>query len=168
MIDWEGILSRDGPAVWRTAWRIVGNRADADDVYQEAFVAAVEYSRLHVVEHWRALLQRMATARAIDRLRQKVRRRTRELPLSEDHARASEPPPSQNAGNAEVSARVRAALSRIPARQAEVLCLFYLDRWTYPEIARHLAVSTDVVGVSLHRGRGRLRELLGDLKEVSS
>jgi DNA-directed RNA polymerase specialized sigma24 family protein len=65
MIDWQGILSRDGPAVWRTAWRVLGNRADADECFQEAFVAALEYSSTHTVKHWRALLQRLAAARAI-------------------------------------------------------------------------------------------------------
>ena len=168
MTDWEGILSRDGPAVWRTAWRIVGNRADADEVYQETFLSAVEYSRVHAVSHWRAFLQRLATARAIDRLRQKVRRRNRETPVPEDHLGSPGVPASQAAGNAEVSARVRAALSEIPTRHAEVFCLFHLECWTYPEIAQHLAISTDVVGVWLHRARGRLRELLRGMTEVSS
>jgi DNA-directed RNA polymerase specialized sigma24 family protein len=39
MPDWDEILSPDGPAVWRTAYRIVGNRADADECFQEAFLA---------------------------------------------------------------------------------------------------------------------------------
>src|SRR5271166_6558813 len=84
MIDWEGILARDGPAAWRTAWRVLGNRADADDVLQETFVAAVEYARKHPVPHWRGLLQHLATARAVDRLRQKARRRGREEHLPDD------------------------------------------------------------------------------------
>ena len=168
MIDWEGILSHDGPAVWRTAWRVLGNRADADEVFQETFVSAVEYSRTHIVIHWRALLQRLATARAIDRLRQRVRRKDREMPLPADHLQASIPLPSQAAENAELSAKLRAALAEIPSRQAEVFCLFHLDGWSYPEIAEHLAISTDVVGVWMHRARGRLRELLSEMNEVSS
>ena len=167
MIDWEGILSRDGPAVWRTAWRVLGNRADADEVFQETFVCAVEYSRTHAVNHWRALLQRLATARAIDRLRLRVRRRNREMPLPDDHLQSLAPLPSQSMENAELSAKLRAALAEIPARQAEVFCLFHLDGWTYPQIAEHLAISTDVVGVWLHRARGRLRELLQEMNEVS-
>ncbi len=168
MIDWERILSHDGPAVWRTAWRVLGNRADADEVFQETFVAAVEYSRTHTVIHWRALLQRLATARAIDRLRQRVRRRNREMPLPEDHPETSFPLPLQAAENAELSATLRLAMAEIPSRQAEVFCLFHLDGWSYPEIAEHLAISTDVVGVWLHRARGRLRELLAEMNEVSS
>ena len=168
MIDWEGILSRDGPAVWRTAWRVLGNRADADEVFQETFVAALEYSGTHAVIHWRGLLQRLATSRAIDRLRQKVRRRNREMPLPEDHLKSSEPMPSQGAENAELSAKLRRALAGIPPRHAEVFCLFHLDGWSYPEIAEHLAISTDVVGVWLFRAKGKLRELLAEKKEVSS
>jgi RNA polymerase sigma-70 factor (ECF subfamily) len=167
MIDWEGILSQDGPAVWRTAWRVLGNRADADEVFQETFLAAVEYSRDHVVNHWRALLQRLATARAIDRLRQRVRRKIHEMPLPADHPEDSTPQPPQAAENAELSDKLRSALAEIPPRQAEVFCLFHLDGWNYPDIAEHQAISTDVVGVWLHRARGRLRELLREMNEVS-
>jgi RNA polymerase sigma-70 factor (ECF subfamily) len=166
MIDWEGILAQDGPAVWRTAWRVLGNRADADEVFQETFIAAVEYSRRHDVNHWRALLQRLATARAIDRLRQRVRRKDRQMPLPDDHPETRTPQPPQAAENAELSANLRIALAEIPPRQAEVFCLFHLDGWSYPEIAAHLAISTDVVGVWLHRARGRLRELLSEIHEV--
>jgi len=67
MPDWDEILTRDGPAVWRTAYRIVGNRADADECVQEAFLHALEISRRKPVQHWCALLQRLAAARAVDR-----------------------------------------------------------------------------------------------------
>ncbi len=151
MNDWECILSRDGPAVWRTAWRVLGNRADADEVFQETFVAALEYSRKQEVSNWRALLQRLATARAIDRLRQRVRRRGREEPLPDEALTSRDIGPLPAAEEAELSARLRTALAEIHPRQAEVFCLFHLDGWTYPQIAEHLAISTDVVGVWLHR-----------------
>jgi RNA polymerase sigma-70 factor (ECF subfamily) len=168
MIDWEGIASRDGPAVWRTAWRVLGNRADADEVLQEAFLGAVEYSRTHDVLHLRAMLHRLASARAIDRLRQRVRRKGREDALPEDVLQDSGAPPSKRSEDAELSAQLRSALGKLNPKQAEVFCLFHLNGWTYPEIAEHLAISNDVVGVRLHRARGRLRELLHELNEVSS
>lgn len=168
MIDWEGILARDGPAVWRTAWRVLGNRADADEVFQETFVAALEFSRKQRVSHWRALLQRLATARAIDRLRQRVRRRGREEPLPHEALAAPDASPLSGAEIAELSDRLRTALAEIHPSQAAVFCLFHLDGWTYSEIAEHLAISSDVVGVWLHRARGQLRELLVEMNEVSS
>ena len=41
MPDWEAIIREHGPAVWQTAYRLVNDRADADDCMQETFVAAV-------------------------------------------------------------------------------------------------------------------------------
>src|ERR687893_2656305 len=82
MIDWEGIVREHRPAVWRTAHRLLGNRADADECFQETFAAAVEWvgTSNHPVRNWGALLVRLATARSVDRLRQRVRRSSREVP----------------------------------------------------------------------------------------
>src|ERR1700683_2615192 len=84
MIDWEGILRREGPAVWKTAWKVLGNRADADECFQEACLAAVEYSKKNAVKQWRPFLHRLATTRAIDRLRKRARWRRRESQLPPD------------------------------------------------------------------------------------
>jgi RNA polymerase sigma-70 factor (ECF subfamily) len=160
MIDWEGILSRDGPAAWRTAWRVLRNRADADECYQEACLAALEFSNSHTVANWRALLQRLAAARAIDRLRLRVRQGRRQLPFEEENCCSDAPLPSARAENAELAAALRAALAQIPASHAEVFWLFHREGWSYIEIADAMAVSTQLVGVWLQRARQRLRELL--------
>src|SRR5258705_9978452 len=97
MIDWEGIVSRDGPAVWRTAYRLLGNRADADECFQETFLAALSFSRRSIVDNWGALLHRLATARAIDRLRQRQRRSTRQEMLDFESVNGHQAEPYQNA-----------------------------------------------------------------------
>src|SRR6185295_15829033 len=84
MTDWEDILKRDGPAAWKTAWRVLGNRADVDECYQETCMAAFEFSQTHDVRNWRTLLQRIANAKAVDRLRLRIRQRPREQPLPEE------------------------------------------------------------------------------------
>jgi RNA polymerase sigma-70 factor (ECF subfamily) len=160
MPDWQEIVSRDGPAVWQTAYRLLGNRADADECFQEAFLAALEVSRRAPVQHWRALLQRLAAARAIDRLRERGRRRRREQPAEWDTVSGRAPSPPQSAADAELADQLRQALARIPPQQAEVFCLHCLEGWSYHETASQLGVSTDAVGVLLHRARKRLRELL--------
>jgi RNA polymerase sigma-70 factor (ECF subfamily) len=160
MVDWQAILARDGPAVWRTAYRVLGNRADADECFQEAFLGALAVSQREPVEHWRGLLQRLATARAVDRLRERSRRRAREEVADLDAVGGHEPPPSRQAEDAELSDRLREALADLPAKQAEVFCLHGLESWSYQEIARHLAITVDAVGVLLYRARRRLRERL--------
>src|SRR5205814_2136189 len=140
MIDWEGILSRDGPATWRTAWRVLRNRADADECFQEACLAALEFSNTHTVKNWRALLQRLAAARAIDRLRQRIRRQKQEMPVPDDHSCSTTPVPSARAENAELAACLRAALAQIPPSHAEAFWLFHREGWSYSQIADSMAV----------------------------
>src|SRR4051794_38528890 len=77
MTDWEGIVRSHGRAVWRTAWRVLADSADADDCMQEAFVDAVELSRREPVRDWGRLLTRLATSRALDRLRRRIREANR-------------------------------------------------------------------------------------------
>jgi RNA polymerase sigma-70 factor (ECF subfamily) len=163
MPDWQDILTRDGPAVWRTAYRLLGNRADADECFQEACLAALEVSRRQPVRHWRALLQRLASARAMDRLRRRYRHDPGPPVEDWDAVRGPAPPPSQGAEDAELAGQLRNALARLPPRQAEVFCLHCLEEWSYQEIARHLELSIDAVGVLLHRARRQLRQLLAAL-----
>lgn len=160
MPDWQEILSRDGPAVWQTAYRLLGNRADADECFQEAFLAALEVSRRQEVRHWRALLQRLAAARAVDRLRERGRRGRPEPVADWGAVPGRAPSPSQDAEDAELAEQLRQALAQVPPQQAQVFCLHCLEDWSYQEIAQQLGVSTDAVGVLLHRARQRLRELL--------
>jgi RNA polymerase sigma-70 factor (ECF subfamily) len=160
MIDWEGIVGRDGPAVWRTVYRLLGNRADADECFQETFLAALSFSgRTHVIS-WPALLHRLATARAVDRLRQRQRKSGRHELADFENVGGHEPEPYENAEAGELSARLRIALAKLPERQAEVFCLHALDGWKHDEIAQQMAITTDAVGVLLHRARAKLRELL--------
>jgi RNA polymerase sigma-70 factor (ECF subfamily) len=163
MVDWDEIVSRDGPAVWRTVYRLVGNRADAEDCFQETFLAAVTVWRRESVQNPQALLQKLATARALDRLRRRYRRAKHEAGTVEWNAFPSNSPLPQNAAqSAELSQRLREALAAIPAKHAETFCLFYLDDWDYRHIAEHLHLSINAVGVILHRARHRLRQFLGE------
>jgi RNA polymerase sigma-70 factor (ECF subfamily) len=166
MPDWDSILKDDGPAVWRSARRLLGNDADADECFQEAFLGALEFSRRSSVIHWRALLTRLATARAIDRLRQRTRQGNREEPADWEQLRQSAPLPPEQAETAELSERLRIALTELPPRQAEIFCLACLDRWSHQEIAARLGISVDSVGVGVYRARQKLQQLLAASNEV--
>jgi RNA polymerase sigma-70 factor, ECF subfamily len=159
MPDWPEILSRDGPAAWRAAYRIVGNRADADECFQEACLAALNVSRRQVVRQWSALLRRLAAARAVDRLRQRRRRRDREQDADVAEL-AGGISPTERVEERELAERLRAVLAMIPPQQAELFCLHCLEQWSYQEIADELGISTSRVGVLIHRARAKLARLL--------
>ncbi|HEV3260031.1 MAG TPA: sigma-70 family RNA polymerase sigma factor [Gemmataceae bacterium] len=165
MPDWQEILRQEGPTAWRTAYRLLGNRADADDCLQEAFLGALEVSRREDVQHWRALLQHLAAVRALDRLRARARGPRGQV-ADWNTVPDAAPPPSQGAEDAELAECLRAALGRLAPTQAEAFCLHCLEGRSYQEIARHLEVSVDAVGVHLHRARKHLRDLLAASLEV--
>jgi RNA polymerase sigma-70 factor (ECF subfamily) len=163
MLDWSELVDREGSAVWRTAYRIVGDSADAEECFQEVFLDALRLSRRQNVVHWRAMLQRLATRRAIDILRERRRRSRYALAGHLNRLPAADPLPGDPLERAETGERLRWALASIPERQAEVFCLHVLEGWSYLEIGSHLNVPVATVGVWLHRARTQLRERLASL-----
>jgi RNA polymerase sigma-70 factor (ECF subfamily) len=161
MTEWKMIVREHGALVWRTAYRLVGNRSDADECMQEAFVAAVAISRRGPVEHWPALLKRLAVSRGIDCLR----RRARDVLRGDTggqllDAASRDVAPDVAAQNGELAAHLRWTLAKLPGRHAEVMCLRYLSEMSYEEISQELQISVRHVGVILSRAREELRELL--------
>ncbi len=160
MTNWQEIVGRHSGLVWRTAYRLLGNEADAADCYQEAFVSALELSRRQRVGNWPGLLQQLATRRALDVLRDRSRERAEPQAVDWAALPSGEPGPAQQAEAAELSERLRTALAGLTDGQAEVFCLRYVSQLSYREIAHLLGMKRSAVGVALHRARHRLAEIL--------
>ncbi|MFB0524956.1 MAG: RNA polymerase sigma factor [Phycisphaerae bacterium] len=161
VIDWQVLVKKYGPMVWQTAYRLLANYTDTADCFQETFASALEFSRRQHVRNFSALLARLATARAIDRLRQRIR----ELRISTDSADFAtmpsvHPEPFQQIQADELVIGLREALSQLPTQEAQVFCLRYLNNMSYRRIAKELGIKTSTAGVLLHRARTKLRELL--------
>lgn len=156
MPDWESIVRTFGPRAFETAWRLLGNTADTEDVVQEALLNAFELYGERKIENWGGLLRHLATRRAIDRLRK--RRETATLhtePVSRDREG-----PEEAAVERELAERLRRALAELPDREARVFSMRYFSEMTNSEIAETLSLTTNAVGVALHKARVRLKELL--------
>ncbi|MHC4557192.1 MAG: RNA polymerase sigma factor [Planctomycetota bacterium] len=159
MIDWQVIIKKHGPAVWQTAYRLLGNHADAADCFQETFVSALELCRRQRVRNFSALLVWLATARAIDQLRQRLRRsHCNAAPPEWAAVPSTNPSPVQLAQRQELAARLRKSLTQLPPQEAQAFCLRYLNDMSYRQIARALGIKTSAAGVLLHRARAKLRE----------
>ena len=161
MTDWSELAERYGPAVWSTAYRLTGTEADAADCFQEAFLSAFRLAGTSAVRDWGAMLRHLAVARSLDALRRRKRERRQRQEWADSQASgqaASGPAPE--AERSELADRLRAALSRLPRRQAEVFCLRCMEEYTYDEIASRLGLRVNAVGVLLHHAREKLRALL--------
>jgi RNA polymerase sigma-70 factor (ECF subfamily) len=158
--DWQTIVTEYGPLVWRTAYRLLGNHADTADCFQETFLAALQVSQRQPVRNVSGLLVRLATTRAIDRLRQRGRQeRPREGGAGGKTGGAADP--AGQAQAQELVGQLRAAIGQLPRQEARVFCLRYLNEMSYGQIARELCIGINAVGVALYRAKAKLREALG-------
>ena len=159
MTDWSRIVQEYGPIVQRTAYRLLNDKADVSDCFQDTFVAALKLSQAQPVRNWPGLLKRLATARALDRLRKRCQEGPQVSQLSAGLDVASTvAEPEQAAASAELADCLRRALAEIDTRQAEVFCLSCLEELDYRHIAEQLGITVNNVGVLLNRAKASLRE----------
>jgi RNA polymerase sigma-70 factor, ECF subfamily len=170
------LVEREGPALVRASYRILGDLHEAEDVAQEAFVTA--YRSL---ADWRgegpfgAWLTRTAVRLAIRRASRRTRVAWLDVnqaadgsagdPASvavADASRAARPwsDPSALAVRAERAADVRAAVAGLSEPYREVVALRFFGELSLDEIARQLDRPLGTVKTHLHRGLNRLRASL--------
>ena len=147
--------------VFRAAYRITGNAADAEDVTQVVFLrlARREPEAPALSDAPGAYLHRAAVNAALDVVRGRQAARTDDLGSVEpvEDPRSA---PDRRQGDSEIRAALRRALGQLTPRAAEIFALRYLEGYDNHEIARLLGMPRMTVGVILHRARTRLRQEL--------
>jgi RNA polymerase sigma-70 factor, ECF subfamily len=161
------LVQRYQRLAFSVAFRMLGSRADAEDIAQQAFVDAFNAlerfrgeGRTHAFSTW---LLRIAVNRSKDVL--KSRRRTEE-PLDRDvpggeAAFAYDPPtPEANASRGERRERLEAALLELPTKYREVLILRDAEDLSYEEIRAILQLPLTTLKIRVVRARAMLRDLI--------
>ena len=165
VIDWQVIVKKYGFIVWQIAYRLLDNEADAADCFQETFICALEVSRRQRVRKFPALLARLATNRAIDKLRQRISQSKTGANAVDLAALPNKNfSPAEQVQSRELAERLRKALTKLPMQEAEVFCLRYLSEMSYRQIAKELKITINLVGVLLHRAKAKLAESLNYLR----
>lgn len=158
---WPALVNRHAGAITAFAWHMLGDRAEAEDVTQEAFIRL-----FRKVESWqpgdatlRTWLTRVASNLCIDRTR---RQRTVPLDVVE--------PESPGSGGEDTLRRrldqqkaLGIALSGLPARQRGAIILVHHQGFSQREAAAALEVSVDALESLLARARRSLRRSLSPL-----
>jgi RNA polymerase sigma-70 factor, ECF subfamily len=143
--DFARLFAEDGPGLWRAIYAFTGGRrAVADDVVAEAFARAIAHAgsiREPVPWLYRVSF-RIAQA--------ELKRERRSLPGQNDAA--VDPP--------EVSG-LMPAMRQLSPNQRAAVALHYEADLPVAEIGNRMGITSATVRVHLHRGRTRLRELLG-------
>jgi RNA polymerase sigma-70 factor (ECF subfamily) len=147
--DLEALFREHWPRAHRAAFLVVQDGAAAEDIAQEAFLAAVRnldrFDRRRPFGPW---LHRIVVHRAIDWTR--ARRLRAEVELVEEVSAVPAPEPNGNGF---------AHLAELPPEQRAVVVLRYLLEYTPGEIAALLDLPRGTVNSRLRRGLDRLKEL---------
>src|SRR2546425_3526806 len=153
--------------LYRHAARMLGHD-DAEDVVQDALLSAWRSLASFEGTSFRAWIFRIATNRALDRLRAKKRRP--ELPLdppSDDSDESAWPEPAapgpdllQIAADREALGAVEEAIAALPEDQRAALLLRDVEGFAYEEIAMITMAEMGTVKSRIHRGRLAVRAAL--------
>jgi RNA polymerase sigma-70 factor (ECF subfamily) len=145
--------------VFRTAYRITGNAADAEDVLQTVFLRlAGRDLDSGAVENAEGYLRRAAINASLNLIERQSRKN---VPLE------NAPEPHAAADQSDLRDVLRQAMAKLGGRTAEMFALRFLEGHSNGEIAEMFGVSALVVGVTLHRARKQLQKevrQLGGLK----
>ena len=147
------LVRRHADMVYATCRRVLNDPSDAEDVAQECFVTLVERSP-RVQTSLAGWLHRLATHRAIDRLRAEHRRTARE------HRFATHAPATTQIVWQDVQAHVDEAIAELPDHLREPVTRYFLGRETQSQIAESLNVSRPAVSQRIARGVGQVRQTL--------
>lgn len=155
----EGLARRHYGAVFMLCLSVTGNRADAEDAAQEAFISAFRrLDRLRQPGRFRAWIGSIARNAALNQVRTAARRRNAAEHLAEDpamnpRAETQQPHPEENS-------HLRRLVEELPQKTREVMCLFYFEEMPIAHVAAYVGRSENAVKNLLRYGRKKLRDRL--------
>ncbi len=143
------LIERHEREIYAYALRLTGQRHDADDVYQETFLAAFRAWPPPRRGNERAWLYRIATNKAID-----LGRRSRRLVSLDDLSLAA--PERDGVAIADLAAAIRA----LPAGQRAAFVLRKVQDLAYADVARILECSEEAARARVFEATKKVKEAL--------
>lgn len=160
-LDFSAFYASEIRSVVDLAFVLCGDRATAEDLAQEAFVAAFrKWDRIGRYDKPGAFVRRVVANRRVSWFRRQMREARAKTRLhsnreSVDFAEMTLPAPA---------AEVWAAVRGLPRRQAQVVALHYADGMSLAEIAGVLQITRESVHTHLKRARTTLAVRLEHLE----
>lgn len=156
------IVERHSRAIFRSASRVTGNAADADDVVQETFLRA--YRSLHAFDSRAALgtwLHRIAINCALDLIDS---RRRREGRVDRDHdlslVPSSAAAPDRVAHGSEMQRAIALAMDNLTGNERTAFVLRHFEGMPLEEIGKVLGIQLNATKNTVFRAVRKLREQL--------
>lgn len=160
--------------VYRTAYRVLGEKTSAEDATQDAFISAYKHIRAYRGGSFKAWLLRIVTNACYDQLRVKQRRPSASLDamlVDPDNPapgadRAAPESPQEFAERQELGATIQRGLATLPPDQRVTLVLADVEGFSYDEVAEATGANLGTVKSRLSRARMALRDFLMAQEEL--
>lgn len=154
----DTIVERHMRRAFSVAYRLLGQREDAEDLVQDAFMVALE--KIDTFQSGRKFapwFYRILVNRGLNSRKSRSLRRTDQIPDAVASATVS---PLRAAEQTELRERLKEVLAELPPRQRAVVEFFELEGFSSTEIADILELSDGTVRWHLHQARHALRTAL--------
>lgn len=158
--SWEEVARDHGRFLYTVAYRLTGNRDDAQDLVQDVLVRVQRGLATYEPGSLRGWLSRITTNAFLDNVRRRKRRPADALPDDPDLVLPSAPAADQALDAAALPAHIQDAIRELPEDYRAAVVLSDVVGLPYQEIADGLGVPVGTVRSRIHRGRSRLRTAL--------
>jgi RNA polymerase sigma-70 factor, ECF subfamily len=154
----DTLVGRHMQRAFGVAFRLLGQREDAEDLVQEAFLGALEkIETFDTQRDFAPWFYRILVNRCLNARKARSRRSTQDLPAE---VQSAGPSPLLETERAELRRHLTRAMEALPERQRTIVTMFDLEGFSSPEIAEMLEISDGTVRWHLHQARRVLREAL--------
>lgn len=153
----EDVVHEHARTVFRVAYSVVRNHADAEDIVQETFLRATRHGRLEEIENHRAWLVKIAWRLALDRVK-----RAPEEPIDgiASALKSSEEPLDKALSDRQRSRLLHQLIATLPADLREVIVLSTVQEMSSVDIAQALGIPEGSVRNRALRARQLLKQKL--------
>lgn len=158
---WEEVAREHGAFIYTVAYRLTGNRADAEDLVQDVLVRVQRGLRTYRPGSMQGWLSRITTNAFLDEVRRKKRRPADALP--EDNPERVLPttsPADVTLEGETFSDEVQQALAELSEDFRAALVLSDVVGLSYAEIAEALDTPLGTIRSRIHRARSQMRDAL--------
>ena len=157
--SWEQIVREHSARVYRLAYRLTGNKADAEDLTQETFVRVFRSLHTYQPGTFEGWLHRITTNLFLDQARRKQRIRMDAMGEEADRYASGDQlaAPERAFEHGNLDRDIQQALDELAPEYRAAVVLCDIEGLSYEEIAVTLGIKLGTVRSRIHRARARLR-----------
>lgn len=157
--SFSALVNKYSTAVLNTAFRVLRDSQQAQDVHQEVFLEILRrWHKFNGQTNWGAYLYRATVRKAIHCAKQSRMK----IPVEQQQYHTMKETPDDPLEIAELQQKLVRCLAKLPKRQGDVFVLSRIEGLKNNKIAEILGCSQETVRVHLHRSLKRLARELGD------